>query len=196
VNEPDDIQLLRAIRQGDSAAFQGLYRRHRQGLYSFALMHSGAPDVAADVVQEVFMGLLGGGYGFDPLKGRLVQFLFGVARNLVLRHARSNGRWVQPAGGFDDDDADDGVELADTAAGPLARLLDDEAAEQLQRALAKLAPHYRDVLILFELQEMSYQEIAEVCQLEIGTVRSRLSRGRAALTKALGPYRDIAKEFA
>jgi len=194
VNQPDDLQLLRAIRQGDSAAFQGLYRRHRQALYSFALMHSGAPDVAADVVQEVFMGLLGSGYGFDPLKGRLVQFLFGVARNLVLRHARSSGRWVQPAGVAEDDDGC--VEQADTAAGPLGRLLDDEAAEQLRHALAKLAPHYRDVLILFELQEMSYQEIAEVCQLEIGTVRSRLSRGRAALTKALGPYRDLAKEYA
>jgi RNA polymerase sigma-70 factor (ECF subfamily) len=182
VNEPEDIQLLRAIRQGDEAAFQSLYRRHRSGLYSFALLHSGAPDVAADVVQDVFMGLLNDSYGFDPLKGMLANFLYGVARNLVLSHARQNRRWVQPAAG--EDDADDGLEPADPAAGPLARVLDDEAAEHLRRALALLAPHYRDVVILFELHEKSYQEIAQICQLEIGTVRSRLARGRAALGNA------------
>jgi len=194
VNETDDIQLLRAIRQGDEAAFQNLYRRHRSGLYGFALLHSGAPDVAADVVQDVFMGLLNDSYGFDPLKGMLANFLYGVARNLVLSHARQNSRWVQAAG--DDDEDDGGPELADPAAGPLARLLDDEAVEHLRRALAVLAPHYRDVVILFELHEKSYQEIAQICQLEIGTVRSRLSRGRAALAKALAPYRAIAKDIA
>ena len=193
MNEPDDIQLLRAIRQGDAAAFQNLYRRHRSGLYSFALLHSGAPDVAADVVQDVFMGLLSDSYSFDPLKGMLANFLYGVARNLVLGHARQNSRWVQAAG---EDDEDGGLEQVDTAAGPLARLLDDEAAEHLRRALAVLAPHYRDVVILFELHEKSYQEIAQICQLEIGTVRSRLSRGRAALAKALAPYRAIAKDIA
>jgi len=193
VNDFEDIQLLRAIRQGDATAFQNLYRRHRSGLYSFALLHSGAPDVAADVVQDVFMGLLSDSYSFDPLKGMLANFLYGVARNLVLGHARQNSRWVQAAG---EDDEDGGLEQVDTAAGPLARLLDDEAAEHLRRALAVLAPHYRDVVILFELHEKSYQEIAQICQLEIGTVRSRLSRGRAALAKALAPYRAIAKDIA
>jgi RNA polymerase sigma-70 factor (ECF subfamily) len=193
VNEPEDIQLLRAIRQGDEAAFQNLYRRHRSGLYSFALLHSGAPDVAADVVQDVFMGLLNDSYAFDPLKGMLANFLYGVARNLVLSHARQNSRWVQPAG---DDDGDEAVEPADPAAEPLTRLLDEEAVGHLRRALAVLAPHYRDVVILFELHEKSYQEIAQICQLEIGTVRSRLARGRAALAQALAPYRAIAKDIA
>jgi RNA polymerase sigma-70 factor (ECF subfamily) len=189
VTEPDDLQLLRAIRQGDAGAFQYLYRRHRSGLYSFALLHSGAPDVAADVVQDVFMGLLNDRYGFDPLKGMLANFLYGVARNLVLRHARLNDRWVQP---FDSDDDDDGASHpADESAGPLARVLDQEATEHLRRALGTLPPHYRDVLILFELHELSYLEIAEICGLEIGTVRSRLSRGRAALAKALAPYRAL-----
>ena len=192
MNETDDLQLLRAIRQGDEAAFQTLDRRHRSGLYSFALLHSGTPDVAADVVQDVFMGLLNDSYGFDPLKGMLANFLYGVARNLVLSHARQNSRWVQAAG----DDDEDGWEAADPAAGPLARLLDDEAVEHLRRGLAVLAPHYRDVVILFELHEKSYQEIAQICQLEIGTVRSRLARGRAALAQALAPYRSIAKDIA
>lgn len=188
MNEPDDIQLLRAIRQGDAAAFQTLYRRHRSGLYSFALLHCGLPAVAADVVQDVFMGLLNDGYGFDPLKGMLSSFLYGVARNLVLRHARQKERWVQPD---QDEDGAPAIDPADEAAGPLARLLDIEATEHLRRALARLEPHHRDVLILYELHELTYQEIAVICQLEIGTVRSRLSRGRAALARALAPYRAI-----
>jgi len=130
VTEPDDLQLLRAIRQGDAAAFQSLYRRHRSGLYSFALLHCGAPDVAADVVQDVFMGLLNDSYAFDPLKGMLGNFLYGVTRNLVLRHARQSGRWVQPE---DDEDGDDGLAPADDGAEPLARLLDLEQAEHLRR---------------------------------------------------------------
>jgi RNA polymerase sigma-70 factor (ECF subfamily) len=193
VSEPDDLQLLRAIRQGDAAAFQGLYRRHRCGLYSFALLHCGAPAVAADVVQDVFMGLLNDSYAFDPLKGRLAHFLYGVTRNLVLRHARQNERWVQPE---DDEDGDAGLEAADHGAEPLARLLDVEATEHLRRGLARLSPLLRDVLILFELHELSYQEIAQICQLEIGTVRSRLSRGRAALSTALAPYRRIGLNIA
>jgi len=136
--------------------------------------------------------LLNDSYGFDPLKGMLANFLYGVARNLVLSHARQNSRWVQAAG----DDDEYGWEAADPAAGPLARLLDDEAVEHLRRGLAVLAPHYRDVVILFELHEKSYQEIAQICQLEIGTVRSRLARGRAALAQALAPYRSIAKDIA
>jgi RNA polymerase sigma-70 factor (ECF subfamily) len=139
------------------------------------------------------MGLLNDSYGFDPLKGMLANFLYGVARNLVLGHARQNSRWVQPAG---DDDGEGGLELVDPAAEPLARMLDDEAVEHLRRALAVLAPHYRDVVILFELHEKTYQEIAQICQLEIGTVRSRLARGRAALAQALAPYRAIAKDNA
>jgi RNA polymerase sigma-70 factor (ECF subfamily) len=189
VTEPDDIQLLRRIREGDQDAFQRLYRRHRSGLYSFALMHCGAPDVAADVVQDVFMGLLNDSYGFDPLRGMLANFLYGVARKLVLRHARQNERWLQP----DDDELDEnsGDEAGSLADEPLARLLDHEATERLRRALARLAPHYRDVLILYELHELSYQEIADICQLDLGTVRSRLSRGRAGLAKALASYRGL-----
>ena len=189
MTEPDDLQLLRSIRQGDQAAFQSLYRRHRSGLYGFALMHCGAPDVAADVVQDVFMGLLNDSYGFDPLRGKLAHFLYGVARNMVLRHARQNERWVQPD---EDEDSDTArQEVASAGDEPLNRLLDHEATERLRRALARLAPHYRDVLILYELHELSYQEIANVCQLDLGTVRSRLSRGRSALAKALAPYRAL-----
>lgn len=187
MTEPDDTLLLRQIRQGDHSAFQTLYRRYRAGLYSFALLHCGSPALAADVVQDVFMGVLGDGFGFDPLRGMLANYLYGVARRMVHGHARKNERWMQADD--DDDGGGDSIAVANEANEPLTRLLDHEATERLRGALKCLAPHYRDVLILYEMHELSYQQIADICELDLGTVRSRLSRARARLAKALAPYR-------
>ena len=181
MTEPDDHRLLRLMRQGEPTAFQALYRRHHAGIYNFALLHSGSPALAADVVQDVFLGLLNDRYDFDPLRGMLANYLYGVARRLVRGHARHDARWNAPL------DEDEGG-AANAADEPLVRLLDREATERLRHALARLAPHYRDVLILYEFHELSYREIAEICELDMGTVRSRLSRARASLAKALQSY--------
>jgi RNA polymerase sigma-70 factor, ECF subfamily len=186
-----DIDLLRRMRTGAADAFAALYRRHQGPLYRFALLRCGSADTAADVVQETFMGLLTARFRFDPLRGQLQHFLFGVARNLILKSEAAHGRHVVLAGPDDDDGP--GAELADDAACPLARLLDNEAAEEVRRALALLAPHYRDAVILYELHDMSYADIADICQVDIGTVRSRLSRGRAALAKRLAGWRDTVR---
>jgi RNA polymerase sigma-70 factor, ECF subfamily len=189
-----DTELLRQMRAGSAAAFQSLYRRHQGPLYRFAVLRSGSPDTAADVVQEVFMGLLGGSFRFDPLRGLLQHFLFGVARNLILKHEQAR-RLAGVTGAHDGHAADDWqdddtrTEPGDDAAEPLARMLCEELAQHVRRALALLPPHYRDVVILYEIHELSYREIAAICQLDIGTVRSRLSRGRAALAKRLGAHR-------
>jgi RNA polymerase sigma-70 factor (ECF subfamily) len=188
----NDTDLLRAMRTGAADAFAALYRRHQGPLYRFALLRCGSADTAADVVQEAFMGLLTERFRFDPLRGQLQAFLFGVARNLILKLEEGRQRQVAlpspdvAPDGDGDDDAE--LELEDSAC-PLARLLDNEAAEQVRRALAHLAPHYRDVVILYEMHELSYAEIADICQVDIGTVRSRLSRGRAALAKRLAGWR-------
>ncbi len=190
----DDTDLLRTMR-GASAhsadAFAALYRRHQGPLYRYALLRCGSNATAADVVQEAFMGLLTERFRFDPLRGQLAAFLFGVARNLILKLEEGRLRHVSlPA--FDaaqDADEDAELEMPLDDGGPLARLLDNEAAEQVRRALAHLAPHYRDVVILYEMHELSYAEIAGICQVDIGTVRSRLSRGRAALAKRLAGWR-------
>lgn len=178
-----DFDLLRQTHAGRADAFTALYRRHQGHLYRYALMRCGSGDTAADVVQEAFMGLLTKRFGFDPLRGQLQHFLFGVARNLILKLEEPRQRQValpEP-----DEDGDNELDLACEGAGPLARLLGNEAAEQVRRALALLPAHYRDVVILYELHDLSYLEIATVCQVDIGTVRSRLSRGRAALAKRL-----------
>jgi RNA polymerase sigma-70 factor (ECF subfamily) len=189
-----DAELLRQMRNGTAPAFAALYRRHQGPLFRFALLRCGSPDTAADIVQEAFMGLLTGRFQFDPLRGQLQHFLFGVARNLILKHEESRQRQVAlPDSGEDDETK---LELADEAAGPLARLLGNEAAEEVRRALALLAPHYRDVVILYELHDLSYAEIAAICQVDIGTVRSRLSRARAALAKRLAAHRPAAENAA
>ncbi|MCS0584154.1 RNA polymerase sigma factor [Massilia pinisoli] len=177
-----DIDLLRRMRGGAADAFAALYRRHQGPLYRFALLRCGSADTAADVVQETFMGLLTERFRFDPLRGALQHFLFGVARNLILKNETAQQRHVVLPNA---DDEDDGAAQPADDACPLARLLDNEAAEEVRRALALLAPHYRDTVILYEMHDLSYAEIADICQIDIGTVRSRLSRGRAALAKRL-----------
>jgi len=187
-----DADLLRAMRNGAADAFAALYRRHQGPLYRFALLRCGSSATAADVVQEAFMGLLTERFRFDPLRGQLAPFLFGVARNLILKLEEDRRHVALPAfeaaedGRSDGDDPEPDQPLDNH--GPLARLLDNEAAEQVRRALAQLAPHYRDVVILYEMHELSYAEIADICQVDIGTVRSRLSRGRAALAKRLAGW--------
>jgi RNA polymerase sigma-70 factor (ECF subfamily) len=188
--DTSDTELLRLAKGGTAAAFSALYRRHQGPLYRYALLRCGSPDTAADIVQEAFMGLLTGRLQFDPLRGQLQHFLFGVARMLALRLEQGRPCDLPLPAGEDDEEA--GPELAGDDGGPLARLLDNEAAEQVRRALALLQPHYRDVVILYEMHDLSYLEIASICQVDIGTVRSRLSRARAALAKRLAAWRPSA----
>ncbi len=184
-----DTELLRQMRCGTAAAFQALYRRHQGPLFRFATLRCGSPDTAADVVQEVFMGLLTDSFKFDPLRGALPNFLFGVARKLILKHEHPRQREDSLARFDDEEGEDDAIDSGSDAAEPLRRLLSDELAEQVRRAITLLPPHYRDAVILFEMHELSYLEIAEICQVDIGTVRSRLSRGRAALARRLAAHR-------
>lgn len=190
-NPAEDLALLNEMRRGNAAAFEALYRRHQGPLYRFALLRCGAPHTAADVVQEIFLALLADKLKFDPLRGALQGFLFGVARNLVLKREEANGRYVSIA--RDGDDENDEHVTVDPAPQPVDRLLADETAETVRRALQSLAPHYRDVIILYEMHDMSYVEIAHICNIDIGTVRSRLSRARAKLADMLGAVGDVAR---
>jgi RNA polymerase sigma-70 factor (ECF subfamily) len=184
-----DSELLRQARNGSASAFTALYRRHQGPLYRYALLRCGSPDTAADIVQEAFMGLFTGRLKYDPLRGQLQHFLFGVARLLVLKLEPTPWRSLS---GETQEDEDAELELPGDDGGPLERVLGNETAEEVRRALSLLPPHYRDVVILYEMHDLSYQEIASVCQVDIGTVRSRLSRGRAALAKRLAAWRPSA----
>ena len=192
---PQDVQpelaLVARMKQGEEAAFVQLYRRHKDAVYRLALLYSGSTAHAADVTQETFVHFITQPGQFDPLRGTLGGWLCGVARNMARKAAGGREDSTDPDDLSDDSMLDEDRIDRDT---PLERILRGESAEHVRRALAALAPHYRDVLILCELSELSYAEAAQVCGIDIGTVRSRLSRARAKLAQRLAPYETGAKE--
>jgi RNA polymerase sigma-70 factor (ECF subfamily) len=177
-----ELALLARMKQGDESAFVALYRGHRDTVYRFALLYTGAAQAAADVTQDTFVHFMTHTGQFDPARGSVGAWLCGVARNLARKQCGVREEPTDPLDLADDARVHDSQVDHDS---PLERVLRGELAEQVRRAVASIAPHYRDVLILCELSDLTYAEAAQVCGIDIGTVRSRLSRGRAALAKAL-----------
>jgi RNA polymerase sigma-70 factor (ECF subfamily) len=180
----DDHELLQSMLSGDEEALALLYRRRQGGVYRFALQMSGSQVVSEDVTQEVFLFLMREGRVFDPTRGSLNSFLLGVARNYVLRRFRGEHLLVSLG---DDTDEEPVLAQADGEFSPLDELTRAETVESVRRAILSLPPKYREVVVLCELQELSYGETAEVLGCAIGTVRSRLHRARALLLAKLQP---------
>ena len=190
-SEPGDSELLRSMLAGDEEALALLYRRRQGSVYRFALQMSGSKPMAEDVTQEVFLFLMREGHVFDPARGSLSAFLLGVARNHVLRRMRVD-QFMTPIG---DDDDDEAVFVATgTDLRPLDDLARAETIELVRRAVLSLPPKYREVVVLCELQDVSYGEAAEILGCAIGTVRSRLHRARALLLAKLRPAEQIDDE--
>jgi RNA polymerase sigma-70 factor (ECF subfamily) len=179
-----DESLLRSARAGDESAFAALYRRRQAGLYRFALQMSGSESVAEDATQEVFMSLLAASHGFDAAKGSLSSYLYGAARNQVLRRLEMEKAYVALSDETDEACASD-EKVSDARQDPLAALARSETVETVRQAVLALPVHYREVVVLCELQEMSYAEAACALDCAVGTVRSRLHRARALLVERL-----------
>jgi len=183
----NDEDLLRLALAGDEAAFTTLYRRRQPNVYRFALQMCGSPSVAEDVTQEAFLTLVRDGQRFDPERGRLLGFLFGIARHHVLRRLARERPFIQIA----ESDDDSPLNMALTAEGdPLSELTRGEMIERVRAAVLALPAHYREAVVLCELHEMSYAEAAEVIGCAIGTVRSRLHRARLMLIDKLRGAHD------
>jgi len=176
---PTDAELLRRMLAGDEDAFVTLYRRRQGAVYRFALQMSGSDAVAEDVTQEVFMVLMRDGRNFDPTRGSLAAYLYGIARNHVLRVFDRERAFV-PIG--DEDDSSEVHERLIAHDDPLGDLTRGEMVGRLRQAVTALPSHYREVVVLCELHEMSYADAAGVLDCPVGTVRSRLNRARAMLT--------------
>ena len=183
---PSDADLLRLMLAGDEEAFVTLYRRRQGGVYRFALNMCGSTAIAEDVTQEVFMVLMRDAKNYDPERGSLAAYLYGIARNHVLRSLERERAFVQMG-----DDSAEGGALLEEQQGLLAPqdilgdLTRNETVERVRQAVLALPAHYREVVVLCELHEMSYAEAAAVLGCAIGTVRSRLHRGRAVLVEKL-----------
>lgn len=187
-SEINDNELLRLMLAGDEEALALLYRRRQGSVYRFALQMSGSRSIAEDVTQEVFLFLMREGQIFDAAKGTVGAFLLGVARVHVRRRLRAEHR-LEPLG--DDSDDDDVFMQSTTDVCPLEDLTRAETIDSVRKAVLSLPPKYREVVVLCELQDVSYGETAEILGCAIGTVRSRLHRGRALLLAKLRPARDV-----
>ena len=209
----DEGLLLRRMVAGDEAAFTLLYRRKHPAIYRFALHMSGNAAMAEDVTQEVFMTLIRDAKRFDPARGTLGGFLFGVARNHLRR------RWEQERNSVPLPESADELDaiMARSSTGRVggkngtsgygngngnghsngngigasAYMLhrDDfaslENVMRVRQAIATLPENYREVVVLCELDELSYEDAAAALDCPVGTVRSRLHRARAILVEKL-----------
>jgi len=183
--ETDDELLLR-VQGGDEGAFLALYRRRQAGLFRFALHMSGSLPLAEDVTQEVFLALLREDCGFDPQRGTLSGYLFGIARKLVLRHLE-RGRSAITLDIDSDNFAQPELAVLDD---PLLDLTRREGIEALRRAVQALPRRYREVVVLCDLEEVDYADAAAALGCPIGTVRSRLHRARGLLLEKLHQERN------
>lgn len=176
-----DTELMSRIAAGDRAAFASLYRREQHRVYRFAVQMSGSVPVAEDVTQETFLVLMREAGRYDAARGSIGAFLYGIARNQVLR-ALARSRSQVP---FDEESDAEPVDPGN----PLAALTDSEAVEAVRQAVLSLPAQYREAVVLCDLHEQSYAEAAVALGVAVGTVRSRLHRARSLLNRKLAGQR-------
>jgi len=186
--ERDDV-LLRRAAKGDEEAFTSLYRRHQAALYRFALRMTGNAWAAEEIVQDVFMTLMRDPKKYDSTRGTLGGFLYGIARNRVLKHLERLPREL-PLEEKNEDGSGPGLVLQD-ASTPAAWAEKRERLDRVRAAVLDLPAEFREAVVLCELEEMSYEEAARTVGCPIGTIRSRLHRGRALLMARLEILRDL-----
>lgn len=170
-DDATDAALIGEMLEGGEAALISLYRRRRRDVYRFALGMGKSPSLADDVVQDVFLNVIQNAARFDPGKGTVRAWLLGCARHVVVDHLRRARRWSNEV-----------PEQADTQATD-ERVLAGQLSDRLHAAIARLPIEFREALVLYELQGLSYEETASVLQCPVGTVRSRLYRARAMLER-------------
>ncbi len=177
----DDRELYRQLAKGSVAAFSSLYKRYQAPIFRFAWHMSGNSATAEDVTQEVFLLLIRNPANYDPAKGSLAGYLFGIARNLT-RRGLGRARLDEPL-------AEEWAEGNEAALAGDTDLVADltraELLECLQKAILALPEQYREVVVLCDLAEMSYPEAATVLACPPGTVASRLHRARVMLKARL-----------
>lgn len=186
VEEKEPALLKRAVR-GDEQAFLALYQKHQAPLYRYALRMTGSPWAAEEVVQEVFLFLIREPQKYQADRGELGAFLYGVTRNRVMKHLeripREDSLDALNADGSPWREPEDPLT-------PMMIAEKRERIEQVREAVLGLPTEFREAVVLCELEEMSYEQAAQTCGCPVGTIRSRLHRGRALLLAKLELLRD------
>lgn len=177
--EATDADLMRRTAAGDRDAFAALYRRHSAMVFRFARLMIGCNAAAEDIVQEAFLALMRDATRYDPDRSALSTYLYGVARRQTRRRLLRDRRFValESSRYENDEPAAD-----DDAAGDLLRRSD---IARLRQAILSLPSRYREIVVLCDLQDLSYADAATTLECPVGTIRSRLHRARQLLAEKL-----------
>jgi len=178
-----DAQLVERCLSGHEAAWEDLVRLHTRRVYSICYRFTNSDSEAQDLTQDVFLRVFKNLKSFRAGEGLFVVWLTRLTRNLLIDHYRRT-RMDRATESIEDQ-----VAALEESTAALARtegmVAGREASELLQAALQKLSPELRETVILRDLEELEYREIAEVLNVPEGTVKSRLNRGRAELARVL-----------
>ena len=176
-----DQVLLTAFKDGDRDAFATLYRRHSRAVFQFVFYMAGSADTADELTQEVFVWLIHHPDEFDPNRGSLPVFLGGVARKFLRRQQRLQNRW------FPLEDALQRLPTMSRLHSSTETMESTLDGAQLRKAIALLPVRYREAIVVCDLLGNDYEETARILGCSVGTIRSRLHRGRDLLTRKLNP---------
>lgn len=187
----EDLSLVERWRQGDSAAMEQLIIKYQDRIYNAILRISGNPDDAAELSQETFVKALENIAGFKG-HSSFYTWLFRIAVNLTLNYCKRQGKFgpesldVERDSGNRQSTSRLRMFLTDEASpDPVALAEEKELNELIYKALARLDDAHRAIIVLRDIEAMNYDEIAEALNIELGTVKSRLSRARANLREIL-----------
>lgn len=176
--EPSDTELVAQLAAGNRDAFAALFRRYVDTVYRFSRQMLGSKDAADDITQDVFLALARGAARYDARRSSLATYLYGITRNLVMQRRRRSRSGVE----VDVHSVEDDRALV-ASPDPVEDLARAQQVRELRAAILRLPIHYREVIVLCELNGLSYDEAAAVVGCPIGTIRSRLNRARDMLSK-------------
>ncbi len=187
--EIDWPALVRRCLDGDAAAWTELVAAQQRRVYALCYRFTASSHDAEDLTQDVFIKLYGNLRSFDAAKGSFHTWITTLTRNLLVDHFRRSRQQRATdsidAGWDQGNDAPRAEPLVDQRTTPLQHAVRNQLEHMVQNALAKVSPELREAVILRDLQDMDYKEIAEVLAIPQGTVKSRISRGRAELARLL-----------
>jgi RNA polymerase sigma-70 factor (ECF subfamily) len=197
----EDVQvvamLVRRCIAGDAAAWEEIVQTYNRRIYNICYRFAGSADNAQDLTQEVFIKMFGSLKSYDPQRSAFMTWMTTITRNLLVDYFRkSKQERITDSLDSAPSDHEDAMPLSeripDKAPAPDSRVHSRETGETVHRALQKLSPDLREAVILRDLQDMDYREIATVLKVPEGTVKSRINRGRAELARLLQrTYRQV-----
>ena len=182
--------LVRRCVSGDAAAWQEIVQQYHRRIYNICYRFSGSPDDASDLAQEVFIKMYRTLSTYDTTRASFMTWVTTVTRNLLVDHFRK-GKYDRVTDSLDatPGNQEDGLTIAeqleDGAASPEAAMRSQETKKLVHEALRRLSPELREAVILRDLQDMDYKDIAKVLSVPEGTVKSRINRGRTELARLL-----------